>query len=195
MNPRRHAKARLRRFERALWHTPRFWALNVFLLLLVMGGYTASRYVLEPEVNVGEPAPPFVLEDGSGTVNLGEVLRRRPIVLVFFRGDACEECRVQLERLRPYVLRMKHAGIEVFAITSDDGAGARRTASALSFEIPVMSDRPLKVFRRYAMLSDPPLPDVGYVVIDRAGTVRLRKIDQFFGEHSEEMVRFLESLC
>ena len=62
------------------------WALGVLGLLLVIGvTYLGWNYGWGGAASVGDPAPPFVLQDQQGRqVNLADSLGRKPIVLLFY---------------------------------------------------------------------------------------------------------------
>jgi hypothetical protein len=53
--------------------------------------------------------------------------------------------------------------------------------------------RAMQAIYRYGMKEESmPMADMGYVVIDRARRVRMRKIDRMFGEHIGEIVQTLK---
>ena len=64
----------------------RRWALAALGLLLVTGvTYLGWNYGWGGAASVGDPAPPFVLQDQQGgQVALADSLGRKPIVLVFY---------------------------------------------------------------------------------------------------------------
>jgi len=89
--------------------------------------------------------------------------------------------------------RLRSLGAEVFAISKDGTEDAGRMAKDLGLDFPVLSDPSMEVIGRYGMKgAGMPMADMGYVVIDRAGRVRMRKIDRTFGEHIGEIVQTLK---
>ena len=62
------------------------WALAALGLLLVIGvTYLGWNYGWGGAASVGDPAPPFVLQDHQGRqVALADYLGRKPIVLAFY---------------------------------------------------------------------------------------------------------------
>lgn len=81
------------------------------------------------------------------------------------------------------------------AISSDRSDDVRRMAGELGYAFPVLSDPSLDVIYRYSMKGKgSTMADMGYVLIDAAGRVRLRQIDHRFGEHADEIVEHLRRM-
>jgi peroxiredoxin len=99
---------------------------------------------------------------------------------------------VQLGELRDQMGRIRETGAEVFAISNDDRENARRMAGELKDSIRVLSDPSMRVIYRYRMKGERmAMADMGYVLVDRAGVIRARRIDPRFGERVNEMVHVL----
>lgn len=99
---------------------------------------------------------------------------------------------MQLGRLLRDLELIRNAGVEVLAISNDDRERASRMAAELQHRVTVLSDPTMRVIYRYGMKGrDMPMADMGYVLIDRAGTVLVRKIDRQFGEHIAEILPML----
>ena len=68
-------------------------------------------------------------------------------------------------------------------------------AAELGYAFPVLSNPSLDVIYRYSMKGQgSTMADMGYVLIDAAGRVRLRQIDHRFGEHVDEIVEHLRGM-
>lgn len=81
------------------------------------------------------------------------------------------------------------------AISSDRTDDVRRMAAELGFAFPVLSNPSLDVIYLYSMKGPmSTMADMGYVLIDAAGRVRLRQIDHRFGEHADEIVEHLRGM-
>lgn len=102
---------------------------------------------------------------------------------------------MQLGKLRAEIGRIRSLGAEVLAISNDGQEEARRMASELGLEFPVLSNPSMDVIYRYRMKGDRmPMADMGYVLIDAAGRIRKRKIDRRFGEHVGDLVESLRRI-
>jgi len=103
---------------------------------------------------------------------------------------------VQLGKLRADAHRIQALGAEVFAISNDGPEDARRMATELGLDFPVLSNPSMDVIYRYRMKGDRmPMADMGYVLIDATGRIRQHKIDRRFGEHVGDLVESLQSMA
>ena len=99
---------------------------------------------------------------------------------------------MQLVKLRSEMGRVKNLGAEVFAISNDAPDDARRLATELGLDFPVLSNPSMDVIYRYRMKGERmPMADMGYVLIDAAGRIRVHRIDRQFGEHAGEIEALL----
>ena len=71
---------------------------------------------------------------------------------------------------------------------------AKRLATEVGPGIRLLVDRTVSVAHRYGMKDpDRAIAVAGYVVIDRAGKILVRRVDPLFGEHSDEIVTLVEA--
>lgn len=102
---------------------------------------------------------------------------------------------MQLGKLRAEIGRIRALGAEVLAISNDGPEDARRMATELGLEFPVLSNPSMDVIYRYRMKGDRmPMADMGYVLIDATGRIRQHKIDRRFGEHVGDLVESLRRI-
>ena len=100
---------------------------------------------------------------------------------------------MQLGKLRSEVGRIRNVGAEVFAIGNDIPNDARRMATELGLDFPVLSNPSMDVIYRYRMKGEGMrMADMGYVLIDAAGRIRVHKIDRQLGEHAGEIAEGLQ---
>lgn len=80
-------------------------------------------------------------------------------------------------------------------ISIDSPGVARRTSSQLGLEFPLLSDPPMRISRQYHMTGPRMnMAQMGYVIIDRQGRIRVRKVDRQFGEHAPDIRAILDHL-
>jgi peroxiredoxin len=102
---------------------------------------------------------------------------------------------MQLGQLQSQVGRLRALGAKVFAISKDNRGDARRMATQARLDFPVLSDPAMEAISGYGMQSKKMLmADMGYVLIDARGTVRVHRIDRQFGEHAAEIVEALRRI-
>jgi peroxiredoxin len=98
---------------------------------------TAEEGVLKP----GDPMPDFVLPDAQGELVFSDdLLKRAPLVVVFFRGDWCPFCRTTLSALNEVAPDIEAAGASIVALTPDTGDYVNAASSGLGLRFPVLSD-------------------------------------------------------
>ncbi len=172
-------------------------AMLVAAGVVVILEYGPRVYRGESPVALGAKAPMFVLEATTGgQVNFTDYAGHRPVLLVFYSGYSCTGCSFQLRKLERELDRIRTTGAAVLAITDEDALTARLRlrASEGGIHIPVLADRALWVTQQYGM-KDPDTARTltGYVIIDRAGKVRARKIEPLFGERLDEIAAALRA--
>jgi peroxiredoxin len=80
-------------------------------------------------------------------------------------------------------------------ISIDSPGVARRTSGQLGLEFPLLSDPPMRIIRQYHMTGPGMnMAQMGYVIIDRQGRIRVRKVDRQFGEHAPDIRAILDHL-
>lgn len=77
----------------------------------------------------------------------------------------------------------------MLAVSIDIQEQARTLARQLGLTFPLLSDPGMQVIRQYGMKGEGmEMADMGYVVIDREGRIRARRIDRRFGDHFERLL-------
>jgi peroxiredoxin Q/BCP len=95
-------------------------------------------------------------------------------------------CTTQLVKLQKRVPELTAEGAAVFAVSIDGPEQARQVAEQFRLTFPVLSDPQMQVIRPYGMRGERmEMADLGYVVIDRHGRIRARRLDREFGDHVE----------
>jgi peroxiredoxin len=104
---------------------------------------------------LGLPAPDFELPDHQGrTCKLGDMLKRGPVVVVFYYGYYCNHCVSQLFDLNEDIRYFRELGAEVVAISPDSPELTReRYKQYGEFAFAVLSDPQNKVAEAYGVYS------------------------------------------
>jgi peroxiredoxin len=104
-------------------------------------------------LKAGDAAPPIVLRNAKGeTVDVGDMLRRGPVIVTFYRGGWCPYCNLELRAFEKALPEIKAAGAALVAISPEKRDDTVTTAekNALSFE--VLSDVGQKVGRAFGLV-------------------------------------------
>jgi len=96
-----------------------------------------------PGLETGEIAPDFTLPDVNGQpVQLSELLKKGPVVLIFYRGAWCPYCNLQLYALKATLPRMEELGAQLVAVTPQKVELSRQQAEEAPFSFSWMSALP-----------------------------------------------------
>ena len=116
-------------------------------------------------LQIGEVAPEFSLPDAKGTkTTLSELLRKGPVVIVFYRGEWCPFCNLQLRALEEVLPQLRELGASLVAITPQQLDPAAADTAKLSF--PLLSDLNGDTLRAYKLLYHVP-EDLKKVFLER----------------------------
>ncbi len=84
-------------------------------------------------------------------------------------------------------------------INSDTPEKSRQLKQITGISLPVLLDPTLQVAGRYDMLPKPGQPmggmggvaQMGFVIIDGSGTIRLQRVDERFGQDADQILEIL----
>ncbi|MGH7318328.1 MAG: peroxiredoxin family protein [Candidatus Rokuibacteriota bacterium] len=99
-------------------------------------------------------------------------------------------CTKQLVKLQYRVKELTSEGAAVFAVSIDNPQQARQLVQKFALSYPILSDPGMKVIQQYGMKGERmKMADLGYVVIDLQGRIRVKRIDREFGDHADLLLR------
>jgi polyisoprenoid-binding protein YceI/peroxiredoxin len=120
-------------------------------------------------LRIGDKAPDFSLPDTADKlVSLSDTLKKGPVVLVFYRGEWCPFCNLQLHALETAYPDMRKLGATLLAVSPQkiDKAMVQQNKGALSF--PLLSDVKGDCLRTYKLLYTIP-PEMQKIYKERFG--------------------------
>jgi peroxiredoxin len=126
-----------------------------------------------PDVEVGQPAPDFELEDENGNkVRLSD-LRGRPVVLMFYPFDWSGLCTQEMCSLRDNWGGWDVAGAKVFGVSRDSKYSHKAWKEHLGIKYSLLADLRGSVAKQYGAWNETAYrADRMTVVIDPEGIVR-----------------------
>jgi len=123
--------------------------------------------ILESALNVGAAMPGFSLEDAYGkTVNSADLLKKGPIVLVFYRGAWCPYCNLYLRGLQKHLGEIASRGANLVAISVEPPDRSLSVLTKNKLEYTVLSDPGLDVARKFGIVYTVP-GELNKVMTDR----------------------------
>ncbi len=108
-------------------------------------------------LNIGIQGPDFFLKGTSGNiVDLGDRLRKGPVVLSFFRGDWCPFCNLELKALNEIYDRIVEIGGSLLAISPQLPESNLNLSIKHNIKFEVLSDPDNTVIEKYKLLFEVP---------------------------------------
>ena len=103
-------------------------------------------------LQVGQLAPDFTLPDALGQpVSLAALLAAGPVVLVFYRGNWCPYCNVQLRAYNQALAGFKGFNATLVAVSPQTPDLTSLTAEEKELRFPVLSDLGNGVAKQYGL--------------------------------------------
>ena len=121
---------------------------------IIDAGITAAEAagLTQHSRRAGQVAPDFTLPDAAGQpVSLAELRGAGPVVLVFYRGNWCPYCNVQLRAYDQALAQFKAYGATLVAISPQTPDLTQLTAQEKDLHFPVLSDVGNAVAQQYGL--------------------------------------------
>ncbi len=160
----------------------------MYLIANGVGSYDGLK------VKIGDAAPNFTLESGSGQkVSLSDYRGKKSVVLYFYPKDETQGCTREACSFRDSYEAFRELGAEVIGVSSDSPDSHRRFSEHHHLPFMLLSDPKKELRKLYGVPSNMGLlPGRVTYVIDREGMVRHIFNSQVHPEkHVEEAISIL----
>lgn len=145
-------------------------------------------------VPVGEPAPPFMLQDQTGRVRQLSEYRGHPIVLYFYPRDATPGCTAEACAFRDAWDRLQSTGAIVLGVSTDDVESHRRFHEEHQLPFELLADLDGRVAQQYGVPMRMGMTARVTFLIDEEGVVRHVWEDVDPGVHADEVIAQIDEL-
>ena len=106
---------------------------------------------------VGGRAPDFKSNDQKGNeIRLKELLKKGPVVIVFYRGYWCPFCNKALKRLEDSLQLITAKGATLIAVTPEASENIDSTVAKTGAEFSILHDKDLKIMKAYNVAFEVP---------------------------------------
>ncbi len=110
-------------------------------------------------------------------------------------------CVQQLGELQASAADLQ-AQADVYTINRDSPVESTQVRQVSGTTLPILYDKDLAVARQYDFLPKPDqpmggmsgIPQMGFVIIDAQGIIRVQRVDLLFGEHAGQILEILEAM-
>lgn len=109
--------------------------------------------VMKSALKKGDKMPAFVLNDiKKGAVKSQDLLKKGPLVVVFYRGGWCPYCNFQLRDIQLHLDDIKKAGANLVAISPEAPDRTADTIKKDDLQFYVLSDTDGKVIKSFGLM-------------------------------------------
>jgi peroxiredoxin len=164
-----------------------FLAALALAMLFCMFHSRAEAELKYIGVNVGDPAPDFVLKTLGGKPVRLSSYQGKKVVLLDFWATWCNVCKKELPRINSNYKKYRDQGYEVLSIVlnASDANGVRKIKKQKKLEYPILLDSDWKVSKKYGL--EGPIPVK--VVVDGKGIIRFTHFGEF--PHGENEIPYV----
>ncbi|GHO51840.1 peroxiredoxin-like family protein [Ktedonobacter robiniae] len=114
--------------------------------------HLAASGVAEFALKEDEQAPDFTLPDALGqAVTLSQLLTQGPVVIIFYRGEWCPYCNLELRAYQKALPQLQELGATLVAISPQTPDHSLSTQEKHELGFVVLSDRGNRVARAYGL--------------------------------------------
>jgi peroxiredoxin len=135
--------------------------MSKFLLVLLMIAGVSLYAQEKPEgLFINSKAPDFKAKDQNGNeIELKDLRKKGPVVLIFYRGYWCPYCSRELKKLEDSLQLITDKGAQLIAVTPEKSEGISKTIEKTNATYSIIADKDMKIMKAY---------DVAYQVDDKA---------------------------
>lgn len=127
----------------------KFLITIIFAIISIRG---FSQNTPEPVLNTGDEAPPFIGIDQYGhKVDKDSLLRKGPVVLVFYRGNWCPYCRKHLKDLQDSLQLILNEGASVIVVTPEKPESIQKMISKTGAAFSILHDEHYTIMNDYGV--------------------------------------------
>lgn len=126
--------------------------LSFIFLLLAFSSFAQEK----PEgLFINSKAPDFKAKDQNGVdINLKDIRKKGPVVIIFYRGNWCPYCNKELTRLQDSLQLITEKGAQVIAITPEASEGIGKTIEKTKATFSIVHDEEMKIAKSYKVAYD-----------------------------------------
>lgn len=124
------------------------------------------------ELEVGDRAPDFVLQDDKGRLVRLSDYAGKPVVLAFYVLANTPGCAGELRAYQDELAEFERAGAQILGISVNKPAANRKFAQKLGLTFPLLCDPDKKVTKLYGILNFFRLARRTTFVLDPRGVIR-----------------------
>jgi peroxiredoxin len=108
---------------------------------------------IDDALKVGQSVPDFTLPDAFGAqISLKALLAKGPVVIMFYRGEWCPFCNIEMNAMQKVLPQMQELGATLVAISPEKPDHGIVMIEKNKLTFPVLSDFDNKVARQFGIV-------------------------------------------
>ncbi|MDP2089940.1 MAG: peroxiredoxin family protein [Flavobacteriaceae bacterium] len=128
---------------------------KLLILLALAGGFNALAQIDNVSLKIGDKAPKFKgIDQFDKTINSDQILKNKPILMVFYRGSWCTYCKKHLTELQENLEAFTQKGYYVVVVTPEKVEKSKEITDKLKLGFSILHDADNKIMADYKVLYD-----------------------------------------
>lgn len=147
-------------------------------------------------MEIGDQAPDFNLLNQKGErVELNKIIKKGPVLLVFYPKDDTPVCTSQLKDYGKNYEAIKQLGVQTYGISHSRPESQKEFASKLALPFDLLSDYDTRTSHKYGVKSFTGLPKRALFLIGSEGKILYKHVEALgiFKRSSEEVLKSLSA--
>ena len=128
-------------------------AINLLAWLFYIFWYSSFSHLAPPKISVGDKLPDIQLANTKGELLTNDTLFKKPSVLLFYRGNWCPLCMVQIKEIVAQYQTLEQMGVDVFMISPQPSAQTKKLADKFDVAFEFLVDKDLTASTTLGLLS------------------------------------------
>lgn len=105
-----------------------------------------------PKLKPGDKAPDFIIKDLEGKQHrLYDYLKSEKVVLLFYRGEWCPICNLQLHSLQEKLPEFQKVNAKIVAVSTDTPENSQKLVEKHNLGFPVLAGLEREVVEAYGL--------------------------------------------
>lgn len=146
-------------------------------------------------MEIGDKAPDFnLLNQKHERIELGKLLKKGPVLLVFYPKDNTPVCSTQLKDYGDHYEEIKKLGVQVYGISISLSDSQEKFCKKLELPFDLLSDYDTRTTRHYDVMSFTGMPKRSLFLIGTDGKILYKHVETLgiFHRSSEEVLKKLK---
>lgn len=128
---------------------------KLFILIVLMSSFTGLAQITNVSLQLGDKAPQFKGNNQFGSlIDSKQILKKQPILIVFYRGSWCTYCKKHLTELQENLIEFTQKGYYVVVITPEKVEKTKEITDKLKLGFSILHDVDNSIMKSYRVLFD-----------------------------------------